>query len=129
MSTIPSVAETMRPLIQRRASNRLDIELAVDIESEHNFFAGFSANIAEGGIFVATHQARDVGSLLNISFTLPGDPAPIAASAVVRWVKQYHEGSDGSPGLGLEFLSIAPHDVERIQAFIERERAPLFWED
>jgi uncharacterized protein (TIGR02266 family) len=129
MSTMPSVAETMRPLIQRRAFERLDIELSVGVTSEHNFFTGFSANIAEGGIFVATHQVRDVGCLLHLEFSLPGEQAPIAVSAVVRWVKPYHEGSDGSPGLGLEFISIAPEDVQRIQTFIERERAPLFWED
>lgn len=128
MSTTPSAAETMRPTIQRRAFERLDIELAVDVKSEHNFFTGFSANISEGGIFIATHQARPVGSLVEIEFSLPGE-RPIAARARVRWTKVYHEGSDGSPGLGLEFVSIDPDDARRIQAFIERERPPLFWDD
>lgn len=128
MSTVPT-AETMRPLIQRRAFERLDIELSVDVHSEHNFFTGFSANISEGGIFVATHQARDVGALVEIEFSLPGERTPIVARAKVRWLKPYREGSDGAPGLGLEFVSIAPEDARRIQAFIERERAPLFWDD
>ena len=35
-----------------RASERVDYEVSVDMESESNFFTGLVRNISEGGLFV-----------------------------------------------------------------------------
>ncbi len=130
MSTAQSQSETWRPAISRRACERLDVELSVGVHSEHNFFAGFTSNISEGGIFIATHQERPVGSVLEIEFTLPEDDAPIVTRAQVMWVRAYNDHAEAEmPGLGLRFIDLPEEATARIQAFIERVRAPIFWED
>lgn len=130
MPTSQTKAGTSAPPTSRRACERVDIELHVDMHSEHNFFAGFSSNISEGGIFIATHQLRPVGSHLEIEITLPSDTTTIAARALVRWIREYNDSADAeSPGMGLEFVDLSDESKSRIQAFIESVRQPIFWED
>lgn len=120
-----------QPLIQTvleaRAFHRADIDVEVTLGSDHNFYVGFSENISEGGLFVATHSLREVGSTLEIDFTLPGHEAPIHVTTVVRWVRLYSETSDAPPGMGLEFVGIAPEAVEKIRSFVV-SRSPLFFD-
>ena len=113
---------------QIRRFERLDLEVEVDMVSEHNFFTGFSCNVSEGGLFVATYRVRDVGSLVEITFTLPGDETPIVARTEVRWVRHHVNGSSVPPGMGLSFVDISPESVARISSFI-KARDPLFYED
>ncbi len=111
-----------------RRFERLELEVEVDMVSDHNFFTGFSSNVSEGGLFVATHRVREVGSSVEITFMLPGDDRPIVARTEVRWVRVQNDDSDGAPGMGLQFVEIAPESMERIIAFI-KAREPLFYED
>ena len=124
----PRERTTVRPA--RRAHERLPLEIEVDVRSEHNFFTGFSLNVSRGGIFVATHFVRPIGSLLELRFTLPGEDSPIDAIAQVRWIAEPRDArEDGVRGLGLEFVAITAVDVARIQDFIDSVREPLFYED
>ena len=36
-----------------RASERFDLEVKVDLESDHNFYTGLTQNISAGGLFIA----------------------------------------------------------------------------
>src|SRR5262245_61992158 len=92
----------------QRRFERLDLEVEVDMFSDHNFFTGFSCNVSEGGIFVATHRVREVGSRVEVTFTLPGDETPIVARTEVKWVRVHNEESNVPPGMGLMFVDIAP---------------------
>ena len=112
----------------QRRFERLDLEVEVDMVSDHNFFTGFSCNVSEGGLFVATHRVREVGSRIEITFTLPGDDRPIVARTEVKWVRVHNEQSNVPPGMGLMFIDIAPESIARIAAFV-RVRETLFYED
>jgi uncharacterized protein (TIGR02266 family) len=111
-----------------RSNRRLDLEIEVDMESDHNFFTGFSCNVSTGGIFVATHRVRDVGSFIEIAFTLPGDDTPIVAGTEVKWVRMHNEHSNVPPGMGLMFVDISPTSLAGIAAFV-KVREPLFYEE
>ena len=41
-----------------RAAERFDLEVKVDLESDHNFYTGLTQNISSGGVFIATHHLR-----------------------------------------------------------------------
>jgi uncharacterized protein (TIGR02266 family) len=112
----------------QRRYERLDLEVEVDMVSDHNFFTGFSCNVSEGGIFVATHRLREVGACVEVTFTLPGDDTPIVARTEVKWVRVHNEASNVPPGMGLMFIDIAPESIARIAAFL-RVREALFYED
>jgi uncharacterized protein (TIGR02266 family) len=111
----------------QRRHNRAELSVEVSLESEHNFFVGFSENISEGGLFISTHSLREMGSKIRLTFHLPLRDTPVTVDAVVRWVRLYSETSDGPPGLGLQFVDLSPEDALAIRSFVER-RAPLFWD-
>ena len=129
-STVPTAPRRRRseaPKSLRREFERLDLEVHVDLASEHNFYTGYSMNISGGGLFIATHVVRPIGSLLEVCFRLPGEEEPIRARAQVRWVKVDESG--GPRGLGLRFLDIDELARVRIQRFISLNRDPLFFEE
>lgn len=113
---------------RRRDSERYRIELQVNVHSDHNFYAGLSENISEGGLFVATHHAVSLGSRIDLELALPALPAPLRVQGEVRWVRTADAGGDGPPGVGIRFLDLTPEAAEAIRAFIE-QRAPEFFEE
>jgi uncharacterized protein (TIGR02266 family) len=113
----------------RRSYERFPVEVSVDFVSEHNFFTGFSLNVSEGGLFVATHQARGVGSKIAIRLALPDSMEPLELLTEVRWVREHNVDSDASPGLGLRFIDLSKDAEARIHAFVRRGRDPLFYDD
>ena len=112
----------------RREHARDDVELEVSLESESNFYVGLSENLSEGGLFIATHLVRPVGTSIEISFKLPHVAEPIRAAGTVRWTREYSETSDTMPGMGVRFENIAPEHIEQIREFVAA-RAPLYYEE
>jgi uncharacterized protein (TIGR02266 family) len=123
----PSMAARAAAEEARRAK-RFPFEVEVDIVSEHNFYAGLSLNISEGGIFVATHTEYPVGTRVEIRLLFPGDEEPTNIMTEVRWVRPHNENADGSAGLGLRFVDLTPTVNEKISSFA-RSRDPLYYED
>ena len=122
-----------RPESCRRQYPRIDASFDMSLESEHNFYMGFTENLSEGGVFVAawafsTGCPPDVGDRVHLSFTLPDSPDPIKVSAEVRWVRDYNLLSDTPPGLGLRFVDLPDELRRRIYSFVTR-RDPLFHPD
>ncbi len=111
-----------------RSSRRFPFEINVDIVSEHNFYAGLSLNISEGGLFVATHVEYPVGTRLEIRLLLPGDEEPTSIMTEVRWVRPHNENADGSAGMGLRFVGLTPEVLAKVHRFAEN-RDPLYYED
>lgn len=114
--------------VENRIMPRAAVEVCIDLSSEHNFWTGLTMNISEGGVFVATHKIVPVGTTLGVEMTLPGDAEPVMALAEVRWSRDYTGNPDAPPGLGLQFVSLEPCAVDRIRAFVEKVREPLFFD-
>ena len=117
----------VQTLESQRRHDRAELNVEVSLEGDHNFFVGFSENISEGGLFVATHSLREIGSIIRLTFRLPDRALPIEVEAVVRWLRLFNDGSDVPPGLGLQFVDLSDEHAHAIRAFVER-RAPLFWD-
>jgi uncharacterized protein (TIGR02266 family) len=113
---------------QRRTHARYSVDLDVGLGSDHNFYAGFAENLSAGGVFVATHLLKPVGSSIELSIHLPDQEAPIVGKGEVRWVREYNEHSDMPPGMGIRFNEIAPDAVALIEQFL-RQREPLFFDE
>lgn len=112
----------------RRRYSRYAVELEVSMSSDHNFYAGFAENLSEGGVFVATHSLKAVGSVVELSIHLPGADAPVRMRGEVRWVREYRDGSEVPPGIGIRFLELGAEAVQAIGAFLSH-REPLFYDD
>src|SRR5438552_14188803 len=97
------------------------------MESESNFFLGFTENLSEGGVFVATHALSDIGSSVDLVIAL-ADERPIRANGTVQWVRADSEANSTVPGMGFRFDDLSASDARRIAEFIWT-RAPLFFDD
>ncbi|MCC6901879.1 MAG: TIGR02266 family protein [Polyangiaceae bacterium] len=112
----------------RRRHPRYAVELNVSLSSEHNFYAGFVENLSNGGVFVATHSLKAVGTVFEVLISLPGSDEPVRARGEVRWVREYGDHSDVPPGVGIRFLELDAAGLARIEAFLAH-REPLFFDD
>jgi uncharacterized protein (TIGR02266 family) len=114
---------------QRRRHARKPMHVDVTMVSESNFYLGFSRDVSEGGLFIATYDGlRPVGERFPLVFTLPGGQEPIFCLVEVAWLREYREDQDflhGSPGMGVRFIGLLYEDREAIAGFVE-SREPLF---
>ncbi|MDP2272123.1 MAG: TIGR02266 family protein [Archangium sp.] len=123
---VPSVTEAMKKPI--RTSGRVKMQAAVDFNSDNNFFNGFSANISDGGLFVATVNLLPLGTEVDLSFTLPSGER-IEAKGKVQWVREVNDQLiDAFPGMGVQFSSLNPAAQNAITQFLV-QRDPLFFAD
>ncbi len=108
--------------------SRVRMQAMIDLRSDSNFFTGFSTNISEGGVFVATVQAVPRGTTVDLDFTLPGG-RPMKVSGVVRWTREVNDKTpELMPGLGVQFTQLPPEVASAISDFVAT-REPLFFPD
>jgi len=119
----PSAETPLDP--ERRVATRVAIDVDVGISSESNFFTGFSGDISEGGLFVATYNVVPVGSHVEVSFGVLGHE--IKAEAVVCWIREPID-INLMPGFGVRFVRLTDADHHAIANFIHA-RAPMFFDD
>lgn len=123
----------------RRSTSRmravLDVQIAAEVveadvtlDSDSQFFAGFSENIGDGGIFVQTWAQKKVGDRLTLRITLPDEDEPIETVGEVRWLRTYDRTHETPPGFGISFLDLDERDKARIDGFLQ-QRKPLFYDD
>jgi uncharacterized protein (TIGR02266 family) len=126
-ATIHSVAPLSDAATPRREHSRFHVDLDVTVGSDHNFYAGFAENLSAGGVFIATHKLKPVGSAIELTINLP-DGVQLRATGEVRWIRVFNEQSDTPPGMGVRFNDLADASVALIQSFLAR-RDPLFFDD
>jgi uncharacterized protein (TIGR02266 family) len=104
------------------------VEANVGASSETNFYVGFSGEISEGGVFVATYATLDVGALATVHVTLPGG-FEFKIPGRVHFVRDPMDMSDDAePGMGIKFEALPADNRELILRFV-RKRAPMFYDD
>jgi uncharacterized protein (TIGR02266 family) len=122
-------AEQQQNPAERRTAPRIELEVEVGLETEHNFYTGLTQDISSGGIFVATGLSYRVGEKMTVRFTLPGRKEPIVAESEVRWIRDSrYTKTDAPDGVGLRFISLPPADQAAIVSFLE-SRDSLFYDD
>jgi uncharacterized protein (TIGR02266 family) len=120
------VVERPRQVERDEGAPRLDVTLMVTVDSDSNFYVGFTENLSDGGVFVATHVPRPIGCSVNLAIALPNQ-MPIHAKGTVAWVREYSESNEAAPGMGVRFDQISQQDVSRVLEF-SRARQPMFFD-
>jgi uncharacterized protein (TIGR02266 family) len=113
-----------------RAAERFDLEVKVDLESDHNFYTGLTQNISSGGVFIATHHLRKIGDRITLKFTLPGSENVLAVETEVRWIRENTAlmRAEGGTGMGVRFINLTPETSAAINAFVQA-RESLYYDD
>lgn len=115
-------------LTERRVAKRASMQAVIDLTSDSNFYAGFSTDVSNGGLFVATVYVLPVGAHVDLSFSLPTGER-ISTHGIVRWTREVNDQvPDSFPGMGIQFASLSQVDREAIERFV-RSREPMFFPD
>jgi uncharacterized protein (TIGR02266 family) len=110
----------------RGGPGRCDLEAEITLESEHNFYTGFTQNISSGGLFIQTAAVRPLGSTFRVRFSLPGLNRAVESTVTVRWTREC--GDPNRDGMGVQFTDLSSEAKEAINRFV-REREPIFYLD
>ncbi|MCP4197509.1 MAG: TIGR02266 family protein [Proteobacteria bacterium] len=112
---------------ERRYSDRRSLKVDIGVQSDTNFFTGFSQDISSGGLFVATYDVLSAGTTLNVNFSLPRGPV-LSLDGTVCWIREYNETTpDILPGMGIHFDNLADEDKQAINQFIAKN-PPIFYD-
>ena len=85
-------------------ANRVRLDVPVHLHEGGASRLGVAKNVGSGGLFVATMRTLEVGSRVIVRLELPGDGAPVAALAEVRWYRPFAELNGLPVGVGLRFV-------------------------
>lgn len=108
-----------RAVEQRTAGERVTIVVDVGVLSASNFYAGVTADVSTGGVFVSTGAPLAVGTEVALFFTLGGDRS-LSVEGTVRWTRQ-----EEPAGMGVAFTRLEDDDQRAIADYCAN-RPPLF---
>ena len=97
-----------------RKHPRFPVSLSSTLEHKNHFrHAGSIRNLSVKGCLVDSIVSPFTGMQIAIQLHIPGEPQPILIdNATVRW--------SGSAGIGVEFLTIAPPQQDRLSLMIKQ---------
>jgi len=105
---------------EKRRHERADLKIPVDYSSVDAFFAEFSQNINEGGMFIEMERPVELDTPVQLQFRLPGEDRPVKVQGRVAWV------SDGkgeqSRGVGIEFQNLEGETRDTINRIVRQLR-------
>ena len=112
----------------KRETPRVRMQVKIDFGSENNFYSGFSMDISNGGVFIATVKLVPIGTPMDLFFRLPTGEG-IEAQGVVRWVREVDDSRpEMMPGLGVQFVNLTESARKAVEGFV-RNREPMFYPD
>jgi uncharacterized protein (TIGR02266 family) len=103
---------------ERRVFSRRGFEVKVDFFSANTFFTGFTENISEGGLFIATEAPFEIGDELDVTLSLMGKE-PTGYKVVVRWIRPPGAIGGLPAGMGVQFKHIPEDERVKLQGFID----------
>jgi len=105
---------------ERRRHRRVDFEVGVDLRSANNFFTGFSENISEGGLFVATEAPHPLGTVIEVTLTvMAGEPMTLRGE--IAWIRPINARGGLPAGFGLRFLGLEAGEQRALQDFVDSQ--------
>jgi uncharacterized protein (TIGR02266 family) len=99
--------------LERRRARRVPAVLSVEVSDSAGFSIHSTRDISAGGVFFDSAIPCAVGTLVDLSFFLPGDAHCIRCQGEVVNVpnKQGY-------GMGIHFIELSPDDFVRLGKFI-----------
>lgn len=102
---------------ERRLHPRVAHRTRIVFEDEFNdgLFYAWSEDFSIGGLYLASEIPVRVGTLLFLSFVLPGHKRPVRVTGeVVRRTG----GGDAPAGMGVRFVGLSELARKRLEAFL-----------
>jgi uncharacterized protein (TIGR02266 family) len=124
------------PVEDRRRHPRYAMTLAITMFTDDNFYAGFTEDISEGGVFVSTYRILPIGTVVTMSLYLDDAEAPYQIIGTVQWTRGpealteneavFGANNDVRTGVGIRFDEMSVQAIVAIRRFM-RARRPEFY--
>ena len=125
----PDMSQQAVPGPENRRYTRRPLETEIDFGGDSQFFTGFTKNISAGGLFVATHEELEMGSIIRIKFGITAIGREFDLAAEVRWHRPYRETQPDVPaGYGVCFVNISEEDQSVLNEYLQTAET-LFFDD
>lgn len=100
---------------ERRSGPRIPLEMWVEETTEEERYFRRAGNLSRGGLRLEHTIPLPLGTVVHLTFTLPGDDAPISVSGQIV-------SSTGPDDLqmGLKFVNTTSEAQRRIDAYLTR---------
>ena len=85
---------------------RMPYSVQVEFRTPNSFLVAYSVNLSRGGLFIETDAEIPTGAPVTVDFSIP-TAGQISLNGTVSW-RRGLENPDGPPGLGVEFIDVAP---------------------
>ena len=105
-----------------REGLRVPVQLLVDYRgSNGNYLFDFCKDLGAGGVFIKTDKPMELGSKLDLTFTLPDSKETLRTKGEVIWVQPPIQGrQDLTPGMGVQFAHFHQEQRAMLKDFIQR---------
>ena len=102
-------------MLELRSHTRASLDVPVEFVKKGSAerVAGQAKDISLGGMFIETRTPPAFASELTIHLTFPGQKAPFALPAVVRWTR--------ADGMGVQFGLIGARETHAITELTRKE--------
>jgi uncharacterized protein (TIGR02266 family) len=97
----------------------------VDYWNDDRRAHGVIRNLSRGGIFIEGDWLPPDGAEMQLSFDLPGAPAPFSPTGQVVW-RRGATPENGGAGVGLRFLSLEGGASRDLEHFVHEHLGPRF---
>jgi uncharacterized protein (TIGR02266 family) len=94
------------------------IVLKIKLEDEKKVFFGYAKNLSKSGMFIASVNPHEPGTVFDVEFPLPDDSEKtVRCRCKVIWQRRYTHGSTQEPGMGLRFIDLSREAAKIIDAW------------
>jgi uncharacterized protein (TIGR02266 family) len=99
----------------KRRYKRAELKAQVDWDTDHNEYSGYTENISEGGVFIATASPLAIGEPLEVRIALATGEELVIRTRVA-WLRQ--AGDEAAGGMGVQFVDLTDEVRDRIRKFV-----------
>ncbi len=113
MPSKPHRLESRRIALHRKVVMR--------VPGEPGLITGFCTNLSMTGMFVRTDLPRPPATVLSFEFRLVDGAEAVRGTGLVTWIRATEEGADRPPGMGLQFLELAPSHRRLLRRIVVKQ--------
>ncbi len=101
----------------KRRYKRAELKAKVDWGQDETTFSGYTENVSEGGVFVATANPLPIGEPLELSIELK-DGSAMTVRARVAWVRPTNDDAGVFGGMGIQFVDPPAALADSLRSFV-----------
>ena len=103
-----------------RHENRIPIQLLVDYQCDGHYLFDFCKDLGTGGVFIETSKPLEMGSIVELTFTIPDSKETLETKGTVIWVQHEIPERDLTPGMGVQFDTFSADQRKVLEGFVAR---------